>query len=48
MLLARQSKSLVQGGASEYFSAVLWIRIRIQEGQKAIKRKMKIFNVLKG
>ena len=40
MLLARQSKSLVQGGASEYSSTVLWIRTRIQEGQKAIKGRM--------
>ncbi len=40
MLLARQSKSLVQGGASEYSSTVLWIRTRIQEGLKAIKGKM--------
>ncbi len=34
MLLARQSKSLVQGGASEYSSTVLWIRTRIQENKR--------------
>ncbi len=47
MLLARQSKSLVQGGASEYSSTVLWIRTRIREGQKFIKRNV-IFHFLKG
>jgi hypothetical protein len=46
MLLARQSKSLVQGGASEqseYSSAVLWIRIRSRNAKRKDKCKYFIF-----